>query len=65
MLSSRFRLPTRRRDPWWDLEGRSVKRDRRLRRLLEVVVLIALLVLLAIFFNPPAARGAMALVLTA
>jgi hypothetical protein len=64
VLSSRLRLPGR-RDPWWDLEGSSARRDRRLRRLLEVVVLIALLVLLAIVFNPPAVHGATAAVLIA
>ncbi len=54
-----FRLPFgRRRDPWWDLEGRSVRRDRRLRRLLQVLVLLSALVLLAVVFNPPAARAA-------
>jgi archaellum biogenesis protein FlaJ (TadC family) len=54
-----FRLPFgRRRDPWWDMEGRSVRRDRRLRRLLQVLVLLSALVLLAVVFNPPAARGA-------
>jgi hypothetical protein len=53
-----FRLPfSRRRDPWWDLEGRSVRRDRRLRRFLQVLVLLAALVLLALVFNPPAAHA--------
>jgi hypothetical protein len=62
VLSSRFRLPIGRRDPWWDLEGRSVRRDRRLRHLLEVVVLVALLVLLFIVLNPPLVRTAVVVI---
>ncbi|MFL5680673.1 MAG: hypothetical protein ACJ77B_08735 [Chloroflexota bacterium] len=65
MLSSRLRLPGGRRDPWWDLEGSSARRDRRLRRLLEVVVLLAVLLLLAIVFNPPGVHGATAVVFVA
>jgi hypothetical protein len=62
VLSSRFRLRFGRRDPWWDLEGRSVRRDRRLRHVLEIVVLVALLVLLLIVLNPPLARTAVTVV---
>jgi hypothetical protein len=63
VLSSRLRLSVGRRDPWWDLEGASARRDRRLRRLLEVVVLIAVLLLVAIVFNQPAMHAATAVLL--
>ena len=29
-----------RRDPWWDVEGRSLRRERRLKRLIELVMIV-------------------------
>ena len=47
----------RRRDPWWDLEGKSVRRNRRLRRLLEILVAVGICAMLLIVFKPMNARA--------
>jgi hypothetical protein len=52
-----MRLP-RRHDPYWDMEGRTVRRDRRLRKVLSVLVALGVLVLLAAVFRPINARAA-------
>jgi hypothetical protein len=47
-----MRLPFQRHDPWWDLEGRTVRRDRRLRKLLKIVVAWGIVALLIVVFKP-------------
>jgi hypothetical protein len=53
-----MRLTVRRRDPYWDLDGRTVRRDRRLRKVLSVLVAFAVLALLVMVFRPMNARAA-------
>jgi hypothetical protein len=53
-----MRLPLRRRDPWWDLEGRSVRRDRHLRKVLELLVALSIVALLVLVFRPMNVRAA-------
>jgi hypothetical protein len=46
-------VPGRRRDPWWDMEGRSARRHRRVnsgRRLLEIAVIVVSMAVLAYAF---------------
>ena len=46
-------VPGRRRDPWWDMEGRSARRNRRIhsgRRLLEIAVILVSMAVLAYAF---------------
>ena len=40
-------VPGRRRDPWWDVEGRSVRRHRRSRQFFEFVVIVLSLTVIA------------------
>jgi hypothetical protein len=40
-------MPGRRRDPWWYVEGRSLRRNRRTRRFLEITVALMSLAVLA------------------
>jgi hypothetical protein len=47
-----MRLAVRRRDPYWDLDGRTVRRDRRLRKMLQVLVAWAIVALLVVVFRP-------------
>jgi hypothetical protein len=53
-----MRLPVRRRDPYWDLDGRTVRRDRRLRKVLQVLVAWAIVALLVVVFRPMNVRAA-------
>jgi hypothetical protein len=53
-----MRLLIRGRDPYWDLDGSSVRRDRRLRKLLTILVVIATLALVVVVFRPMNARAA-------
>jgi hypothetical protein len=58
VAGARFRR-TDRRDPWWDLDGRSVRRRRAMRRVMALVVLAAASVALAVvLLRPSAARAA-------
>jgi len=47
-----MRLFIRGRDPYWDLDGRTVRRDRRLRKLLMVLVAWSIVGLLLVVFRP-------------
>jgi hypothetical protein len=53
-----MRLLIRRRDPYWDLDGRTVRRDRRLRKVLQVLVAWAIVALLVAVFRPMNVRAA-------
>jgi hypothetical protein len=53
-----MRLAVRRRDPYWDLDGRTVRRDRRLRKVLQVLVAWAIVALLVVVFRPMNVRAA-------
>jgi hypothetical protein len=53
-----MRLIIRGRDPYWDLEGSSVRRDRRLRKLLAILVFLATMALVVVVFRPMNARAA-------
>jgi hypothetical protein len=53
-----MRLLIRGRDPYWDLDGRTVRRDRRLRRILQVLVAWAIVALLIVVFRPMNVRAA-------
>jgi hypothetical protein len=53
-----MRLFVRGRDPYWDLDGRTVRRDRRLRKLLVVLVAWAVVGLLLVVFRPMNVRAA-------
>jgi archaellum biogenesis protein FlaJ (TadC family) len=46
-----------RRDPFWDMEGRGVRRTRRMRKVLKILVLLAILVLLVVVVRPMAVRA--------
>jgi hypothetical protein len=43
-----MRVLSRRRDPWWDLDGRSARRERTNRRVLGFVVVVLAATLLAL-----------------
>src|SRR2546423_14353134 len=53
-----MRLAVRGRDPYWGLDGRTVRRDRRLRKLLQVLVAWAIVALLVVIFRPMNVRAA-------
>jgi hypothetical protein len=53
-----MRLLIRGRDPYWDLDGSSVRRDRRLRKFLAILVALATVALVAVVFRPMNARAA-------
>ncbi len=59
-MSERLHLPARaRRDPWWDVEGRSVRNRRRVRRSLALSVLAATVLLVGTATrSPDVQRGA-------
>jgi archaellum biogenesis protein FlaJ (TadC family) len=46
-----------RRDPFWDMEGRGVRRDRRMRKVLKILVLLGILVLAVVVLRPMAVRA--------
>lgn len=46
-----------RRDPFWDMEGRGVRRARRMRKILKILVLVAIVVLAVVVVRPVAARA--------
>jgi archaellum biogenesis protein FlaJ (TadC family) len=50
-------VPGRRRDPFWDMEGRGVRRDRRMRKVLKILVLLAIVVLMVVVVRPMAIRA--------
>jgi hypothetical protein len=53
-------VPGRRRDPFWDMEGRGVRRNRRMRKVLKILVLLAIVVLAVVVVRPIAARALLA-----
>ena len=57
-MPSVMRLLSRGHDPYWGLEGKNVRRERRLRRLLELVVAFAIIALLLVVFKPLNTIGA-------
>ena len=46
-----------RRDPFWDMEGRGVRRARRMRKILKILVLIAIVIIAVVVVRPVAARA--------
>jgi hypothetical protein len=46
-----------RRDPYWDMEGRGVRRARRMRKILKILLLLAFVVLAVVVLRPMAARA--------
>jgi archaellum biogenesis protein FlaJ (TadC family) len=46
-----------RRDPYWDMEGRGVRRDRQMRKVLKILLLLAFIVLAVVVLRPMAARA--------
>ena len=46
-----------RRDPYWDMEGRGVRRDRRMRKVLKILLLLAFVVLAVVVLRPMAVRA--------
>jgi len=46
-----------RRDPYWDMEGRGVRRARRMRRILKILLLLAFVVLAVVVLRPMASRA--------
>jgi archaellum biogenesis protein FlaJ (TadC family) len=59
-MRSPISLPGSRRDPFWDMEGRGVRRGRRMRRVLKILVLLAIVVLLVVVVRPMVARALLA-----
>lgn len=53
-------LAVGRRDPYWDMEGRGVRRARRMRKVLKVLLLLAFVVLAVVVLRPMAARALVA-----
>jgi hypothetical protein len=53
-----MRILRRGHDPYWGMEGRNIRRERRLRRLLELVVAFAIVALLLVVFKPIKVLGA-------
>jgi hypothetical protein len=49
-----------RRDPYWDMEGRGVRRDRQMRKILKILLLLAFIVLAVVVLRPMAARALVA-----
>jgi archaellum biogenesis protein FlaJ (TadC family) len=45
------------RDPYWDMEGRGVRRARRMRKILKILLLLAFIVLAVVVLRPMAARA--------
>jgi len=45
------------RDPYWDMEGRGVRRDRRTRKILKILLLLAFLVLAVVVLRPMAVKA--------
>lgn len=50
-------LAVGRRDPYWDMEGRGVRRDRRMRKVLKILLLLAFVVLAVVVLRPMAVRA--------
>jgi hypothetical protein len=46
-----------RRDPFWDMEGRGVRRARRMRKILKILVLVAVVILAVVVVRPVVARA--------
>jgi hypothetical protein len=46
-----------RRDPYWDMEGRGVRRARRMRKVLKILLLLAFVVLAVVVLRPMAVRA--------
>ncbi len=49
-----------RRDPYWDMEGRGVRRDRQMRKALKILLLLAFIVLAVVVLRPMAANALLA-----
>lgn len=45
------------RDPYWDMEGRGVRRARRMRKTLKILLLLAFIVLAVVVLRPMAVRA--------
>jgi hypothetical protein len=51
-VSTPHRLPFRRsHDPWWDLDGTTVRRRRKLKMALDISILVVAITMLAIVFG--------------
>jgi hypothetical protein len=51
MTNSNRTLFRRSHDPWWDLEGLAVRRQRRLKTALDIGILAVAMLTLAVFFG--------------
>ncbi|HEV8489342.1 MAG TPA: hypothetical protein VGQ58_06100 [Candidatus Limnocylindrales bacterium] len=56
-MRSPISVPGRRRDPYWDMEGRGVRRDRRMRKVLKLLVLLTFVGLALVVLPPMVARA--------
>jgi hypothetical protein len=56
-MSSLNRMWFRRHDPWWDLEGRTVRRQRRLKAALDLGILAVAIATLAVVFGSRSVIG--------
>jgi hypothetical protein len=56
-MRSPISVPGRRHDPFWDMEGRGVRRHRRVRKVMTILILVALGALVVVVFPPMIARA--------